>query len=68
MLQTQRLAKEEFLESFKDRWPKIVYESICFNEPAPAPAAPESPEPTNPNSNDDPGPTDPLPFPNRKIM
>src|ERR1700739_2616795 len=32
MLQTQKLAKKEFLETFNDRWPKIVHESIVFNE------------------------------------
>ena len=74
MLQTQRLAKGEFLESFKDRWPKIVQESIVFNEPAPepapelAPTAPESPEPTNPDSNDDPAATESHQLTNRKIM
>ena len=70
MLQTQRLAKDEFLESFKDRWPKIVQESICFNEPAPEAAAAQSTIPTltpaNDTTSDDPNPTDPQPIP--KIM
>jgi len=75
MLQTQRLAKEEFLQSFDDRWPKIVQESICFNEPAtpPAPAAESTnpgPTPANDTPSDDPNPNpshpDPIPFP--KIM
>ena len=78
MLQTQRLAKEEFLQSFNDRWPKIVHESICFNEPAPPPA-PEAPTtqstnpcltPANDPPSDDPNPDpahpEPIPFP--KIM
>jgi hypothetical protein len=49
MLQTQKLAKQEFLEAFDDRWPKIVHESIVFNEPA-TPPAPEAPaaQSTNP--------------------
>src|SRR5258708_30296043 len=68
MLQTQRLAKQEFLEAFNDRWPKIVHESIVFNEPAlePAPAATEPADPTDPNSNDNPGVTDPSPIPQPK--
>jgi hypothetical protein len=78
MLQTQRLAKDEFLESFKDRWPKIVQESIVFNEPA-TPPAPEAPvkqstnpilTPANDTASDDPNPDpahpQPIPFP--KIM
>ena len=78
MLQTQRLAKDEFLESFEDRWPKIVQESIVFNEPA-TPPAPEAPAaqstnpiliPANDTPSDEPnsGPThsEPIPFP--KIM
>jgi len=75
MLQTQKLAKEEFLESFKDRWPKIVQESIVFNEPATPPASEppaESPELTDTLPSEDPtadpNPTDPEPLPNRKIM
>src|SRR5579864_1323279 len=56
MLQTQKLAKQEFVESFDDSWPKIVHESIVFNEPA-TPPAPEAPPPQ---------PTSPIPFP--KIM
>jgi hypothetical protein len=78
MLQTQRLAKDEFLESFKDRWPKIVQESIVFNEPA-TPPAPEAPatKPTNPTltpANDppsddpNPNPTHPQPIPFPKVM
>jgi hypothetical protein len=78
MLQTQRLAKEEFLQSFDDRWPKIVRESIVFNEPAtpPAPQAPAT-QSTNPaltSTNDtpcddpNPDPTHPNPIPFPKIM
>jgi len=69
MLQTQRLAKQEFLESFHDRWPKVVQESLTFNQsnPPPAPAT-ESPEPTDANSNDDPAVTDSGRLPSRKIM
>jgi hypothetical protein len=78
MLQTQRLAKDEFLESFKDRWPKIVQESIVFNEP-PTPPAPEAPAaqstnpiltPANDTPSDDPNPnpTHPQPIPFPKIM
>jgi hypothetical protein len=80
MLQTQKLAKQEFLQSFDDRWPKIVRESICFNEPEPAPQpqkpAPQSTNPTLTPANEIPSdelsadPTDtssgPIPFP--KIM
>ena len=72
--QTQRLAKDEFLESFKDRWPKIVRESIVFNEPAPepAPATPKPPDPSDSGSSDnpdtDPTPTGIHPLPNRKIV
>jgi hypothetical protein len=80
MLQTQKLAKQEFVQSFDDRWSKIVKESIVFNEPA-TPPAPELPatQSTNPTltpANDipsddlNPNPTDtnsgPIPFP--KIM
>ena len=50
MLQTQKLAKKEFLESFDDRWPKIVEEAPAFNplepEPTPAPAATQPTETT----------------------
>jgi hypothetical protein len=80
MLQTQKLAKEEFLQSFDDRWPKIVQESICFNEPA-TPPAPEAPttQPTNPiltpandppsdDPNPDPTGTAPHPIPFPKVM
>ena len=73
MLQTQKLAKTEFLQSFDDRWPKIVKESIVFNEPAPQPESPaESPQLTDTlpseDPNSDPNSTDPQPLPNRKIM
>jgi hypothetical protein len=76
MLQTQKLAKQEFLESFDDRWPKIVQESICFNEPA-TPPTPEAPAtqstnpgltPSNDTTSDDPNPTNPQPIPFPKIM
>jgi hypothetical protein len=72
MLQTQRLAKQEFLESFDDRWPKIVHESICFNPPVPAPAAAESPVPSESGPSDNPD-ADPTAtgihsLPSRKIM
>ncbi len=72
MLQTQRLAKEEFLQSFNDRWPKIVHESICFSEPAPEAPAAQSTNPTltpatdTPSDDPNPAPTQPIPFP--KIM
>jgi hypothetical protein len=36
MLQTQRLAKQEFLEAFDERWPKVVQEAQSF------PSAPDS--------------------------
>jgi hypothetical protein len=78
MLQTQRLAKDEFLESFKDRWPKIVQESIVFNEPptspAPEPPAAQSTNPILTPANDtrcddpNPNPTHPQPIPFPKIM
>ena len=78
MLQTQRLAKQEFLEAFKDRWPKIVHESIVFNEPT-TPPVPEAPTtqssnpsltPANDAPSDDPNPdpTHPQPIPFPKIM
>jgi hypothetical protein len=76
MLQTQKLAKQEFLQSFDDTWPKIVKESIVFNEPAPGAPAAQSTNPTltpaNDTPSDDPNPdptnTDrhPIPFP--KVM
>ena len=73
MLQTQRLAKQEFLEAFKDRWPKIVHESIVFNEPAPQPDSPaESPQLADTLPSEDPSAdssnTGPQPLPSRKIM
>ena len=73
MLQTQRLAKQEFLQSFNDPWPKIVKESIVFNEPAPPPESPaESPQLTDTLPSEDPSAdssnTGPQPLPNRKIM
>jgi len=78
MLQTQRLAKEEFLQSFNDRWPKIVQESIVLNEPdtSPAPEAPTT-QPANPiltpandtpSDDPNPNPTHPQPIPFPKIM
>jgi hypothetical protein len=72
MLQTQRLAKEEFLQSFNDRWPKIVHESIVFNEPATEAPAAQSTNPSltpandTPSDDPNPAPTQPIPFP--KIM
>ncbi len=73
MLQTQRLAKQEFLEAFNDRWPKIVKESIVFNEPTPQPESPaESPQLTDTLPSEDPSAdssnTGPQPLPSRKIM
>jgi hypothetical protein len=78
MLQTQRLAKQEFLEAFNDRWPKIVHESIVFNEPAtpPAPELPATqstnpsltPENDTPSDDPNPDPTHPQPIPFPKIM
>ena len=49
MLQTQKLAKQEFLESFDDRWPKIVEEAPAFNplEPEPTPAPDTKPDQTS---------------------
>jgi len=71
MLQTQRLAKQEFLESFDDRWPKVVQESICFNPPEPDPPA-ESPDPgltpAKETPSDDPNPDTTDPQPIHKIM
>jgi hypothetical protein len=77
MLQTQKLARQEFVQSFDDSWPKIVRESIVFNEPAtpPVPQAPAT-QPTNPiltpandppsdDPNPDPTHSEPIPF--RKI-
>jgi len=77
MLQTQKLAKTEFLQSFDDSWPKIVKESIVFNEPATPPAPEplaESPELTDtlpsedPTDDPNPDPTHPQPIPFPKIM
>ncbi len=75
MLQTQKLAKTEFLQSFNDSWPKIVKESIVFNEPATPPTSEppaESPQLTDTLPSEDPtadsNSTDPEPLPNRKIM
>ena len=78
MLQTQKLARQEFVQSFDDSWPKIVRESIVFNEPA-TPPTPELPatQSTNPaltpannppsdDPNPDPAQPQPIPFP--KIM
>jgi hypothetical protein len=78
LLQTQKLAKMEFVEAFDDRWPEIVQKSLCFDEPD-APPAPEAPaaQSTNPTltpANDapsdepNPDPTHPEPIPFRKIM
>ena len=76
MLQTQKLARQESVQSFDDSWTKIVKESIVFNEPA-TPPAPEAPAtqstnplltPANDTPSDDPNPdlTDaksgPIPF------
>jgi hypothetical protein len=76
MLQTQKLAKQEFLESFDDRWPKIVEEAPAFNplepEPTPASAATQPTETTlttqkeSPADDPNPAPTQPIPFP--KVM
>ncbi len=73
MLQTHKLAKQEFLLSFNDPWPKIVRESICFNEPEPeVPAESNNPglTPVKETPSDDPNPDpthrQPVPFP--KIM
>jgi len=78
MLQTQKLARQEFVQSFDDSWTKIVRESIVFNEPA-TPPTPELPAtqstnpaltPANDHPSDDPNPDpaqpQPIPFP--KIM
>jgi hypothetical protein len=78
MLQTQKLASQEFVQSFDDSWPKIVRESIVFNGPA-TPPAPEAPAtqsttpiltPAKDTPSDDPNPhpahSEPIPFP--KIM
>lgn len=77
MLQTQKLAKQEFLQTFDDSWPKIVGESIVFNEPASEEPAAPAPQSTSPiltpandtpsdNPNPDPVHAEPIPFP--KIM
>ena len=76
MLQTQKLAKQEFLESFDDRWPKIVDEAPAFNPPEPEltpetpasePSVPSlSPQKETPADDTNPAPTQPIPFP--KIM
>jgi hypothetical protein len=76
LLQTQKLAKKEFLEAFDDRWPQIVQKSICFDEPAPDAPVAQSTNPTltpaNDTPSDDPNPdptgtaAHPIPFP--KVM
>ena len=75
MLQTQKLARQEFVQSFDDTWPKIVRESVVFNEPDPEPAQqPQKPAtqstnpiltPQNESSSKDPNPdpTNPSPSP-----
>jgi hypothetical protein len=73
MLQTQKLARQEFVQSFDDSWPQIVRESIVFNEPAPEPAAQSTNPcltPANDTPSDDPipDPTHPEPIPFRKVM
>jgi hypothetical protein len=80
MLQTQKLARQEFVQSFDDSWPKIVRESIVFNEPEPE-SAPQTqkpatqstnpiPTPANesPSNDSNPDPTHPQPIPFPKIM
>jgi hypothetical protein len=57
MLQTQRLAKQEFLEAFDERWPKVVQEAQSFAQPRPsAPDSSDSIAPADscPESQDDP--------------
>jgi hypothetical protein len=82
MLQTQKLAKKEFLESFDDRWPKIVKEAPAFNPlepepaPAPAPTAAQSTAPALSTQNEspaddpnvDPADATPRPIPFPKVM
>jgi len=61
MLQTQRLAKQEFLEAFKERWPKIVQESNTFAKPEPStPDSSDStaPDDSRPDQQDDPAQDD----------
>jgi hypothetical protein len=48
MLQTQRLAKQEFLESFDDRCPKSSTNPSASTHPSPLPPAPNPPYPANP--------------------
>jgi hypothetical protein len=43
MLQTQKRAKEEFLESFQNKWPEVVRESPAFNPPEPESQPPAEP-------------------------
>ena len=42
MLQTQKLAKQEYLEAFDDPWPKVVADGAAFNDPEPEPDEPQS--------------------------
>jgi len=65
MFQTQRLAKEEFLQAFTTPWREAVQMSLCFNQPEPPPATPQS-NPSTPTSNS-PGLADATPA-SRKIM
>ncbi|HET7106884.1 MAG TPA: hypothetical protein VFI38_08745 [Candidatus Acidoferrum sp.] len=79
MLQTHKLAHAEFVRAFDDPWPKIVRESIVFNEPVPEePTAPTpqstiptlTPASDAPSADPNPDPTGtpihPSPFP--KVM
>jgi len=57
MLQTQKLAKQEYLEAFEDEWPDVVYDARVFNlpelqaQPAAAPPTPDLSSDSTPEEN-----------------
>lgn len=52
LFQVQQAAKQEFLETFEDKWPKVVEEGPVFNlpEPEPPPALQPTVPPQTPSS------------------
>jgi hypothetical protein len=45
MMRTQKLAKQEFLQAFKEKWPDVVREGPAFNPPEPEPEVQPPAEP-----------------------
>jgi hypothetical protein len=74
MLQTQRLAKQEFLAAFDEKWPKVVQEAQSFAPPAPDPSNPADPAKPSPETQVEPAQNDSatsdpaIPHPLTKIM